>query len=54
MRHAYYPNKDAIIVGLAERQIDSIGAEFVKQVELLHLEQHPIAEAIDGLNVRFS
>jgi AcrR family transcriptional regulator len=47
--YQYYPNKDAIIVGLAERHIDSIGIEFVKQVELLRMEQHPIAEAIRRL-----
>jgi AcrR family transcriptional regulator len=47
--YQYYPNKDAIIVGLAERHIRSIGDQFRSQLDELRLLRLPIAEVVGAL-----
>ncbi len=47
--YQYYPNKDAIIVGLAERHIDAITAQFTAQINKFRSEQRPLAEIVPAL-----
>jgi AcrR family transcriptional regulator len=43
--YQYYPNKDAIIVGLAERHIETITAQFVFAIERFRAQPAPSIEA---------
>jgi AcrR family transcriptional regulator len=47
--YQYYPNKDAIIVGLAERHIDSITKQFIAMINEFRSERRPIAEVVPAL-----
>jgi AcrR family transcriptional regulator len=47
--YQYYPNKDAIIVGLAERHIDAITAQFTSMIDEFRSQRRPVAEVVPTL-----
>jgi AcrR family transcriptional regulator len=47
--YQYYPNKDAIIVGLAERHIASISAQFSMMISEFRRHQPPITDVVRAL-----
>ncbi len=47
--YQYYPNKDAIIVGLAERHIDVIATQFAAQIKEFRSAKRPLHEVVPAL-----
>lgn len=47
--YQYYPNKDAIIVAIADRHIRSITTQFTKQIDEFESQRRPIDEVVPAL-----
>jgi AcrR family transcriptional regulator len=47
--YQYFPNKDALLVALAERHIDAVAAQFAERLALLRLDQPPLDATVRSL-----